>query len=83
MSEVSAAGFRESEIGKLVRGIAVIAAAALMILPAYIIYEIGPVKIGFQPAPAMGITLMLFAIGIIVFILAVGPEKFKPKTQVQ
>lgn len=80
---MSAASFRDSEVGKLVRGIAVIVSAFLMILPAYIIYEIGPVKIGFQPAPAMGITLMLFAIGIIVFILAVGPEKFKPKAQVQ
>jgi len=31
----------------------------------------------------MSITLMLFAIGIILFILAIGAEKFKPKAQPQ
>jgi hypothetical protein len=71
---------RESEVGKLVRGLAVIIAAALMILPAYINYELGPTKLGFEAVSSMSIVLMLFAIGIILFIVAVGPEKFKPKT---
>lgn len=75
--------FRESEVGKLVRGVLVIVAAALMILPAYINYEIGPVKFGFEASTAMSISLTLFAIGIIVFIVAVGPDKFKPKSSSQ
>ncbi len=75
--------FRESEVGKLVRGLVVIISAALMILPAYINYELGPTKIGFEAQSSWGITLTLFAIGIILFILAVGSDKFKPKAQAQ
>ena len=75
--------FRESEVGKLVRGILVIIAAALMILPAYFNYEIGPVKFGFDAPAAMSISLTLFAVGIVLFIVAVGPDKFKPKSSNQ
>jgi hypothetical protein len=75
--------FQDSELGKLVRGLIVVASAALMILPAYFNYYLGPTKIGFEAVTAMGITLMCFAIGIILFIMAVGPEKFKPKAQAQ
>ncbi len=80
---MSTDSLRDSEVGQLVRGLAVLIAAAFMILPAYINYELGPTKTGFEAVSAMSITLMLFAIGIIMFILAVGPEKFKPKTQPQ
>ncbi len=75
--------FRDSEAGKIVRGLVIIIAAVLMILPAYINYEIGITKIGFEPVVSMGITLELFAIAIVLFIVAVGPEKFKPKGQTQ
>ena len=80
MGEVS---FRDSEIGKIVRGLAVILAAGFMIGAAYFNYELGPTKLGFEPVTSMSIVLMLFAIGIIMFILAVGPEKFQPKRQPQ
>ena len=80
---MSSDSFRESEVGKLIRGLLVIVSAALMIFPAYINYEAGPVKLGFEPATSMSLSLTLFAIGIILFIVAVGPEKFKPKSSAQ
>ncbi len=78
---MGADSFRDSEVGKLVRGLAVVIAAVLMILPAYINYELGITKFGFEAVSSMSISLMLFAIGIILFIIAVGPEKFNPKAQ--
>ena len=75
--------FQESMSGKIVRAILVVVAAVFMITPAYINYEFGPVKLGFEPATAMGLSLTLFAVGIILFIVAVGPEKFKPKVSAQ
>ncbi|HXL50989.1 MAG TPA: hypothetical protein VN949_04175 [Candidatus Limnocylindrales bacterium] len=61
----------------------VIIAAAFMILPAYINYELGITKQGLDPVVSMAISLQLFAIGIILFIVAVGKEKFMPKAQPQ
>jgi hypothetical protein len=75
------ARFRDSELGKIVRGLAIMISAILMIVPAYISYELGPTKLGFEAVPSMGITLELFAVAIVIFIVAVGPEKFRPKSR--
>ena len=83
MTVMGTTSFQESEIGKLVRGAVVIIAAALMILPAYINYELGPTKTGFNAVVSMAISLQLFAIGVILFIVAVGKERFMPKSQPQ
>ena len=71
----------DSDLVKILRGVAVIIAAALMILPAYLNYEIW--KTGFNPVVSMAISLQLFAIGIVIFILAVGKERLAPKSQPQ
>jgi hypothetical protein len=71
----------DSDLVKILRGVAVIVAAALMILPAYLNYEIW--KTGFNPVVSMAISLQLFAIGIVIFILAVGKERLAPKSQPQ
>ena len=71
----------DSDLVKILRGVAVIVAAALMILPAYLNYEIW--KAGFNPVVSMAISLQLFAIGIVVLILAVGKERLAPKSQPQ
>ncbi len=71
----------ESDLAKILRGVAVIVAAALMILPAYLNYEIW--KTGFNPVVSMAISLQLFAIGIVILILAVGKERLAPKSQPQ
>ena len=76
-------GFRDSDAGRIVRGIAILTSAILMIAAAYINYELGITKVGFEPVVSMGITLELFAVAIVIFIVAVGPEKFKPKAQTQ
>ena len=78
---MSAVRVRESDLAKILRGVAVIVAAALMILPAYLNYEIW--KTGFNPVVSMAISLQLFAIGIVIFILAVGKERLAPKSQPQ
>jgi VIT1/CCC1 family predicted Fe2+/Mn2+ transporter len=65
----------------LLRGVAVIVAAALIILPAYFNYEIW--KAGFNPVVSMAISLQLFAIGIVILILAVGKDRLAPKSQPQ
>ncbi len=78
---MGAVRFADSEVGKLLRGVLVIVAAALMILPAYVNYEI--FKRGFNPVVSMAISLQLFAIGVILFILAVGKERFVGKIQQQ
>ena len=75
--------FQESMGGKIVRAILVVIGATLMITPAYLNYELGPVKLGFEAATSMGLSLTLFAIGIILFIVAVGPEKFNPRASAQ
>jgi len=71
----------DSDIVKILRGVAVVVAAALMILPAYLNYEIW--KAGFNPVVAMAISLQLFAIGIVIFILSVGKGRLAPKSQPQ
>ena len=71
----------DSDLVKILRGLAVIVAAAFMILPAYLNYEIW--KAGFNPVVSMAISLQLFAIGIVIFILAVGKERLAPKSQPQ
>ena len=71
----------DSDLVKILRGVAVIVAAALMILPAYLNYEIW--KTGFNPVVSMAISLQLFAVGIVLFILAVGKERLAPKSQPQ
>jgi hypothetical protein len=78
---MSAVRVGDSDLAKILRGVAVIVAAALMILPAYLNYEIW--KFGFNPVVGMAISLESFAIGIVIFILAVGKERLAPKSQPQ
>jgi VIT1/CCC1 family predicted Fe2+/Mn2+ transporter len=79
--DMNAARLGDSDLAKILRGVAVIIAAALMILPAYLNYEIW--KTGFNPVVSMAISLQLFAIGIVIFILAVGRDRLAPKSQPQ
>src|SRR5439155_22595941 len=76
---MSAVRVGDSDLANILRGVAVIVAAALMILPAYLNYEIR--KTGFNPVVAMAISLQLFATGIVIFILAVGKDRLASKSQ--
>jgi uncharacterized protein (DUF983 family) len=79
---MNAARLGDSDLVKILRGVAVIVAAAFMILPAYLNYEIWKNGV-VSPVVSMAISLQLFAIGIVIFILAVGKERLAPKSQPQ
>ena len=61
-----------SDVQRFSRGILVLIAVGLLILPAYINYELWH-RFNLNPIVTMAISLQLFAIGIVVLILAVGP----------
>ncbi len=70
------------EFRNFLRGVLVIIAGALMILPAYLNYEIFG-RPNFQLVASMSISLMLFSIGIVMFILILGKGAFEPKEETQ
>ena len=71
-----------SEVKNFLKGLLIIVSGAFMILPAYLNYEVFT-RLHFQLVVSMSISLMLFAIGIVTFILVVGKEAFEGKTQTQ
>ncbi len=70
------------DIKNFLRGLLIIVAAAFMISPAYLNYEIFN-RLHFQLVVSMSISLMLFAIGLVTFILVMGKEAFQGKEQAQ
>ncbi len=66
----------ESDARRFLRGILVLISAGLMIGAAYINYELWH-RLDFNPIVTMAISLQLFAIAIIVLVLAVGPAMFE------
>ncbi len=63
---------------KLVKGLLIILSGALIILPAYLNYLIFT-RLHFQLVVSLSISLILFALGVLLFILAVGTEAFEGK----
>lgn len=49
---------------------------ALMILPAYLNYEIFS-KLQFELVVSLSISIVLFALGVLVFILVLGKDAFE------
>ena len=70
--------FGRIEIRSLLKGIMIVLAGALMILPAYLNHLIFS-GLRFELAVSLSISFMLFAFGILIFILAVGTEAFEKK----
>lgn len=66
------------EIRNFLKGILIVAAGALMILPAYLNYVIFS-RLRFELVVSLSISIMLFALGVLIFILAVGTEAFEKK----
>lgn len=66
----------ESDARRFLRGFLVLISAGLMIGAAYINYELWH-RLDFNPIVTMAISLQLFAIAIIVLILAIGPAMFE------
>ena len=65
-----------TEIHDILRGVMVVIAGALMILPAYLNYELFH-RLNLDITVAMSISLTCFALGILIFILVVGKERIE------
>jgi hypothetical protein len=66
----------ESDVRRFLRGILILVAIGLIILPAYINYELYA-RLHFNPIATIAISLQLFAIGIVILIVAIGPTMFQ------
>jgi hypothetical protein len=66
------------EIRNLLKGVLVVLSGALMILPAYLNYEIFR-TLHFELVVSLSISIILFALGVLVFILVLGKEAFEGK----
>lgn len=66
------------EIRNFLKGILIVVAGALMILPAYLNYVIFS-RLRFELVVSLSISIMLFALGVLIFILAVGTDAFEKK----
>lgn len=62
----------------VLKGILIIVAGALMISPAYLNYLIFT-RLQFQLVVSLSISLVLFALGVLIFILALGKEALEGK----
>ncbi len=62
----------------VLRGVLVVVSGALMVLPAYLNYEIFT-RLHFELVVSLSISIMLFALGIFIFILVLGRAAFEPK----
>ncbi len=65
-----------TELHDILRGVMVVIAGALMILPAYLNYELFH-QLNLDITVAMSISLTSFALGILIFILVVGKERIE------
>ena len=65
-----------AEVSDILRGLMVVVAGALMIFPAYINYELYK-RANFDITVSMSISLTSFALGILIFVLAVGKERIE------
>lgn len=65
-------------VSSLLKGGLVILSGTLMILPAYLNYFIFSM-LHFELVVSLSISLTLFALGILIFILTVGTETFERK----
>ncbi len=62
----------------VLKGILIILAGALMILPAYLNYVIFS-RLRFELVVSLSISIVLFALGVLVFILVMGKEALEGK----
>ncbi len=69
----------EFAIRKVLRGALVVIAGALMILPAYLNLEIYN-RLHFELVVSLSISIMMFAIGTLLFIIVLGRDAFEPRT---
>ncbi len=69
-----------TEVHDILRGVLVVLAGALMILPAYINSELFR-RGNFDVTVSMSIGLTSFALGILIFILVVGKDRIEGRAK--
>lgn len=65
-----------AEVSDILRGIMVVIAGSLMILPAYINYEAWH-RGNLDITVSMSLGLVSFALGIVIFVLVVGKDRIE------
>ena len=71
------------EFKNVLKALLVIMSGAFMILPAYLNTAIFFKRLNFQIVTSMSISLMLFSIGIVTFILVMGKDAFEKKQEAE
>ncbi len=72
---------RRPEFRNFLRAVLVVMSGAFMILPAYLNTAIFFKRLNFELVTSMSISLMLFSIGIVTFILVMGKDAFEKKQE--
>ncbi len=72
---------RRSEFRNFLRAVLVVMSGTFMILPAYLNTAIFFKRLNFELVTSMSISLMLFSIGIVTFILVMGKDAFEKKQE--
>jgi hypothetical protein len=71
------------EVRNFIKALLVIMSGAFMILPAYLNTAIFFKRLNFQIVTSMSISIMLFSIGIVTFILVMGKDAFEKKQEAE
>ncbi len=74
---------RRPEFRNFLRAVLVVMSGAFMILPAYLNTAIFFKRLNFELVTSMSISLMLFSIGIVTFILVMGKDAFEKKEEAE
>jgi hypothetical protein len=81
--DVVASLTQRPEFRNFLKALLVIMSGAFMILPAYLNTAIFFKRLNFQIVTSMSISLMLFSIGIVTFILVMGKDAFEKKKEAE
>jgi len=67
----------------ILRAVLVVMSGAFMVLPAYLNTALFFKRLSFEIVTSMSISIMLFSIGIVTFILVMGKDAFEKKEQAE
>ena len=71
------------QLRNVLRALLVVMSGAFMILPAYLNTALFFKRLNFEIVTSMSISIMLFSIGIVTFILVMGKDAFEKKEQAE
>ena len=71
------------QLKNIMRALLVVMSGGFMILPAYLNTAIFFKRLNFDIVTSMSISIMLFSIGIVTFILVMGKDAFQRKEEAE